>query len=133
MLSEEEAKALERMSSEETAYSLCERDEYYIPTDYMDDLRTLSDAVARLYPPGWDEPVTPERLVELGFESSGHDTDSKWFSHPNCNFAIVIRNDGQNWIYHDGEFQSSMFDPRNMKEVRELLERCGAIKETTND
>lgn len=28
--------------------------------------KTLADAIMRLYPPGWDEPVTPERLVELG-------------------------------------------------------------------
>lgn len=106
------------------------QDCYDNPLMVVSDLASvLAREMLRLYPPGWNDPVTPERLVELGFESSGYDVDSKWFSHQSCSFAIVVRNDGQNWIYHDGEFQSSMFDPRNMRDVRELLVKCGAIKE----
>jgi len=55
MLSERERKALERYRSREFHYA-----------DIECDRQALALAMLRLYPPGWDEPVTPESLVEIG-------------------------------------------------------------------
>ena len=123
MLTEAEAKAVDRWRSQE--YSSLETEQL--------DLYLLADAVDRLYPPGWNDPVTPERLVGLGgelaqmsevitFESCAE----FWFSACDVRQCHVYDKYRTTWV----RIPCYMI-PRNMKEARELLERCGAIKEAT--
>jgi hypothetical protein len=94
--------------------------------------RVLTNAILRLYPPGWSDPVTPERLVELGgkvpewpIKAVEFDTCTFWFSRD------VLQSVGCYNVAFDKPLKlMGHLVPRNMKEVRELLERCGAIKET---
>jgi hypothetical protein len=94
------------------------------------DASTLAGAVERLYPPGWNEPVTPERLVELGFETHViDDFDPKFYYE----LSLSCRPRISEWIVYTPGWSTELPDclvPRNMGEVRQLLERCGAIKET---
>ena len=92
--------------------------------------RVLTNAILRLYPPGWNEPVTPERLVELGFETHViDDFDPKFYYE----LSLSCRPRISEWIVYTPGWSTELPDclvPRNMGEVRQLLERCGAIKET---
>jgi hypothetical protein len=123
MLSEEEQAALDSWRSPCTTYAA---------------LRVLADAIDRLYPPGWNDPVTPERLVELGGEY-WHD-DKLWVVFRNgenrvdCHNVLSERRAwAMTWRAADGLYEDARLYghtcPRNMKEARELLVRCGAIKE----
>lgn len=106
MLTEEEQAALERMRGGQSFNNA--------------DARTLIDAMLRLYPPGHDAEITPERLVACGFERAG------WahgvFVHSDsitCNLFSVTE-----WRIM-GAWIVSQLHPRNMGEVWQLLGRCG--------
>lgn len=93
----------------------------------MRDQEHLCRAMLRLYPPGWNEPVTPERLVELGFAI---DRCGRYVS-PNEVLWWTPGSYGSSSYWRvGGAFVVSELEPRNMLEARQLLERCGAIKET---
>lgn len=139
MLSEREIEALERYRSREFHYA-----------DVECDRQALALAMLRLYPPGWNDPATPERLVELGFNKyKWIDTWGKWRQQvANCadvttyslktgNMLWEIRvrlGDDRWWLVPSDGIEREIpaaISPRNMQEARQLLERCGAIKETT--
>lgn len=125
MLTEEEAKAVERLRNEEDSYT-GHREELYLDEGYFQDLFAAQKILNRLYPPGWNEPVTPERLVEIGGVVNvnwvNFDKGIAFYIYP-LGFIDVVANDI--WL---SDFNEKSI-PRNMKEARELLERCGAIKE----
>jgi hypothetical protein len=93
-------------------------------TDYQ--VEVLATAMLRLYPPGWDEPVTPERLVEAGFK---FDEFQRWYVSPNDMLWWTPANKWTpaHWRV-GGAYVVAECEPRNMKEARELLERCGALQ-----
>jgi len=107
--------------SKQTPYSLAAAAAY-----------VLAKEMLRLYPPGWDDPVTPERLVELGGLVF---SNRPWcVSFQGAEFAfstdgvlreISVAVAGRTWPLE----LSGWLLPRNMKEARELLKRFGAIKE----
>lgn len=122
MLSEEEQAALERLRSHEADEG---------------DYETLAYALAADYPPGWNDPVTPERLVEIGGVERKHEGDA--------NFRWIQFANGVDVNFHNGEIDSidigghsdyvelpEKLFPCNMKSARELLGRCGAIKEKSH-
>lgn len=76
-----------------------------------------------------DEPVTPERLVGLGFK---WDEYQRWYVSPNDMLWWTPGRYGSpdHWRV-GGAYIVAECEPRNMKEARELLVRCGAIKEAT--
>lgn len=95
--------------------------------------RTLVNAMLRLYPPDWNDPVTPERLVKLG------GTLDRFEEFPDCAYVFFgpigdkwyVEFNGRsivNWNTHGNRIPRLCF-PRNMLEAQQLLERCGAIKE----
>lgn len=107
------------------------QDCYDNPLMVVSDLASvLAREMLRLYPPGWNDPVTPERLVGLGgelaqmsevitFESCAE----FWFSACDVRQCHVYDKYRTTWV----RIPCYMI-PRNMKEARELLVRCGAIK-----
>ena len=124
MLTEEEAKAVDRWRSQE--YNSLETEQL--------DLYLLADAVDRLYPPGWNDPVTPERLVELGGVVKWNDSGLVAVSFASGASMTIYKHEVDSVDVGDMEECQYIPDccfPRNMKEARELLERCGAIKEAT--
>lgn len=99
------------------------------------EMAVLADAMLRLYPPGWNDPVTPERLVELGGEQHIADDgncvtfkEGEFFfnTEGRLHAVYVENNDGG---YSEDSYLPEKLQPRNMQEARQLLERCGAIKE----
>jgi len=120
-MSEREMEALERYRSREFHYA-----------DIECDRQALALAMLRLYPPGWNDPVTPERLVELGGTRQQHQ-DYCSVTYENAQSMRFCFRGKQFWIdesYENRDFPEC-FVPRNMQEARQLLERCGAIKEKT--
>lgn len=111
------------------------QDCYDNPLMVVSDLASvLVREMLRLYPPGWNDPVTPERLVELGGVELRHDGPPQ--------LRVVNFASGASVDFYNGDVDSvdigsqtefvmlhSCMFPRNMQEARELLERCGAIKE----
>ena len=99
--------------------------------------RVLTNAILRLYPPGWNEPVTPERLEELKFivvykdrsvyrwTNDRYTVDCYLYGEERGSWTITLRE----YPYTRSELRGPMM-PSNMLEARQLLERCGAIKET---
>jgi len=88
--------------------------------------KTLADAMLRLFPPGYFDQITPERLVELGgvlsqmsevvcFESCAE----FWFSGCDIRQLHVYDKHRTTWIRIP-----SHLHPRNMGEVLELVARC---------
>lgn len=126
MLSEREVEALERYRSREFHYA-----------DVECDRQALALAMLRLYPPGWNEPVTPERLEELKFivvykdrsvyrwTNDRYTVDCYLYGEERGSWTITLRE----YPYTRSELRGPMM-PSNMLEARQLLERCGAIKET---
>lgn len=122
MLTEEEIKALGVIRNPES-------DPLSVPElpEVWKAERVLTNAILRLYPPGWNEPVTPERLVELGgtmpespIVAVSFDTCTFWFSQQ------VLTCVGCYCVAFDKPLKlMGHLVPRNMKEARELLERCG--------
>lgn len=137
MLSEEEANALERcrlIDSGESAESVRGLEAWQ---KWTEDKQLLACAMLRLYPPGWNDPVTPERLVELGGKlHTADDGNCVTFSEVEFFFntsavlhaVYVQNNDGG---YSEDSYLPEKLQPRNMQEARHLLERCGATKEKT--
>jgi hypothetical protein len=116
MLSEEEQAALDSWRSPCTTYAA---------------LRVLADAIDRLYPPGWNDPVTPERLVELGGVPCTFRRDTYEFIGRGEGIRVRLST-GCWWVFDAKGCETALpycNSPRNMKEARELLVRCGAIKE----
>lgn len=120
------------MLSEEELDALDHHRKMYA-TDYQ--MEVLADVMLRLYPPGWNDPVTPERLVELGGVERKHEGDA--------NFRWIQFANGVDVNFYKGEIDSidigghsdhvelpEKLFPQNMKRVRQLLADCGAIKET---
>ena len=90
------------------------------------DAMLLANGLAKMFPPGYHDPITPERLVELGgvlaqmsevvcFESCAE----FWFSGCDIRQLHVYDNCRTAWIRIPSHLQ-----PRNMGEVLELVERC---------
>ena len=110
------------------------RDGYYHPGTMVQDMRKLALAVDRLYPPGWDTPVTLEALVGIGGKVWIEGVSVKfsdvalfefWPSHLRGGALAYVE------IACDNEMLKvpKALHPRNMLEAKQMLERCDAIKE----
>lgn len=86
----------------------------------------LADGLLRLYPPGWDEPVTPENLERCGF---AQDDLRIWKCQGPLSFS-----ERHGWYedyteFVDGEAQEYTYplgncaQPRNMLDVWRLMQR----------
>ena len=98
----------------------------------LDQSYLLADAMLRLFPVRtygdlvirWDDPVTPERLQACGFRHND-------FCLSYCGLSLYPLE--HRW-WSNGTLVPVGFEPRNMFEVLQLMERCGidsAPKETT--
>jgi hypothetical protein len=113
MLSEQAAAALERYR---TAMSETDTSVIRPLCSIADDICTMAEELSRLYPPGWNEPVTVEGLERCGWKG--------------VDYWLVIGR-VRWWPYSPHEFQydyetvAEPFKPRNMLEVWQLMQRCG--------
>lgn len=91
-----------------------------------EDTNILADAMLRLYPPGHDAEITPERLVACGGNRSASCREGS--------LSCVVEIGGTIWAWFtekkliwilDGVGMPDISYPRNMGEVWQLLERCG--------
>ena len=107
-------------------------DELFFNSDGEPDSVTFARHILSTVRDDDDELVTPERLVELGgVETPVPSGTVRWIQFASCDFTFrdgdidTVDIGGEEDMYYipDRHF------PRNMKEARELLERCGAIKE----
>jgi len=95
----------------------------------LNDLGIVYLAMTRLFPPGWDDPVTDYGLAECGFISQGNNT----WGNPRAVFpggklwADELHIEGKlhrAWRI-GGAYVVQELAPRNMLEVWHLLQRCG--------
>lgn len=129
MLTDEENAALERLRAIDLARHTQTRLDPKIWMQEQNDRRILTYAMLRLYPEGHAEPVTAENLNKLGFALSGHDGEERWYEDPTGTFSVVLRPDGDPWVYTDGEFSGALFDPVDMLDVMRM---CARAKENAD-
>ena len=121
----------ENMLSEQAMNAL--QDCYDEPLMVVSDLASvLAREMLRLYPPGWSDPVTPERLVELGGAESPTGISFELYGdvmYGGVPVRFEFRQSGLEVRVPSRKWLPTEAKPRNMQEARQLLERCGAIKE----
>jgi hypothetical protein len=118
MLSDEAAKALERWRVLHEQPRLNSREWL----EYFQASKVLSPEIARLYPPGWNEPVTVEGLEKCGF------TFDKEIGHiaPGEMLWRTVETSWQESTWRvGGAYVLREMQPRNMGEVWQLMDRLG--------
>lgn len=97
-----------------------------IPKDRLnqfgEDGVALSRLMLRLYPAGWDEPVSKDGIESCGFSRSEHTTEDYGIRYSKWACGRLSTTDKQAWFIDDYYLPMDL-QPRNMLDVWTLMSR----------